>query len=79
MPIMYALLGIALLFLLIKFLKWPIQILINGLIGVVLLYVFNLIGANFGFVIPINWITALVSGFLGIPGVILLMIFFMFL
>ena len=79
MEIFYALIGLVLLFILIKFLKWPIQLLINGVIGVILLYITNLIGSNFGFTVPINWITALVSGFLGIPGVILLIIFYMFL
>lgn len=47
----------------------------NGIVGGIMLWVVNLIGANFGFTIGINVISALVAGFLGIPGVILLIVF----
>ncbi|CDH92336.1 Inhibitor of pro-sigmaK processing BofA [Clostridium botulinum B str. Eklund 17B (NRP)] len=63
----------------IKLLKWPLKILINGVLGVVILYVVNLVGANFNFGLAINPITALIAGFLGIPGVILLAILQVFL
>ena len=46
--LLYGLVGIVALFLCIKLLKWPIKILINGIIGVVLLYVVNIITANLG-------------------------------
>ena len=36
--IVYALVGLALLFLIIKLLKWPLKILINGILGIILLY-----------------------------------------
>ena len=35
----YALIGLALLFLIIKLLKWPLKILINGILGIILLYI----------------------------------------
>jgi len=76
--IIYALFGLALLFLIIKLLKWPIKILINGIIGIILLYVANYIGEYLNFYITINTITALIAGFLGIPGVIFLVIFQLF-
>lgn len=76
--IIYALFGLALLFLIIKLLKWPIKILINGIIGIILLYVANYIGEYLDFYITINPITALIVGFLGIPGVIFLVIFQLF-
>lgn len=76
--VIYALVGLALLYLIIKLLKWPIKLLINGIIGIVLLYVANFIGEYLNFYITINPITALIAGFLGIPGVILLVIFQMF-
>ena len=44
----------------------------------VLLYVANFIGEYLNFYITINPITALIAGFLGIPGVIFLVIFQMF-
>ena len=77
--ILYGLIGLVLLYLLIKFLKWPLKILINVVIGIVLLYLTNIVGSYFGFSIGINAITALIAGFLGVPGVIFLVIFQMFL
>ncbi|WP_066195115.1 MULTISPECIES: pro-sigmaK processing inhibitor BofA family protein [Gracilibacillus] len=38
-------------------------------IGVVFLFVCNLIGASFGLYVPINLFTAGIAGVLGIPGV----------
>lgn len=54
--------------------KILIKLLINGLIGGVLLFVFNLIGGIFGLFILINPLNAIIVGFLGVPGVILLLI-----
>ena len=47
--VIYALVGLALLYLIIKLLKWPIKLLINGIIGIVLLYVANFIGEYLNF------------------------------
>ena len=55
--------------------KFIIKLVINGVLGVILLLIVNLIGASFSFHIGINAITALISGFFGIPGVIFLIIF----
>jgi len=63
-------------FIILKILAWPIKkivkILINIAIGAVLLFVINYIGGYFNFMIPINWVSALVVGILGIPGVVIL-------
>lgn len=77
--LIYGLAGIVILFLLIKLLKWPMKIILNGVIGVVILYIVNLIGTSFNFSLAINPITALITGFLGIPGVIVLIIIRLFL
>jgi len=45
------------------------QGIIKILIGALLLFFLNAFGSNFGIHVPINLITAIVSGFLGIPGV----------
>lgn len=45
------------------------QSIIKILIGALLLFFLNAFGSNFGIHVPINLITATVSGFLGIPGV----------
>ena len=73
--IVYALVGLALLFLIIKLLKWPLKILINGILGIILLYIANIVGSYIGFVLPINAISALIAGFLGLPGIIFLVLF----
>ena len=73
--IVYALVGLALLFLIIKLLKWPLKILINGILGIILLYIANIVGSYIGFVLPINAISALIAGFLGIPGIIFIVLF----
>ena len=84
--LIYALIGIVVLFFVIKLLKWPIKIVINGIIGVVILYVANFIIANLGLVgintnfsLAINPITALIAGFFGVPGVIVLSVIGLFL
>ena len=73
--IVYALVGLALLFLIIKLLKWPLKILINGILWIILLYIANIVGSYIGFVLPVNAISALIAGFLGIPGIIFLVLF----
>lgn len=54
--------------------KLIIKLVINALIGGIILYVINLIGAQFGFTLDITWITSLIVGLLGIPGVIIVVI-----
>lgn len=76
--ILYGIAAIIVLFIILKIFKWPLKILLNGIFGVVLLYIVNLVGANFGFSIGINVVTALIAGILGIPGVAALIIFKLF-
>lgn len=84
--LIYGLIGIIVLFLVVKLLKWPIKIIINGIVGVILLYVANfiianlsLVGINVNFSLAINPITALIAGFFGVPGVIVLIMIGLFL
>ncbi len=51
-------------------LLWKIAI--NSLSGFVCLWLLNAIAGFTGLVFPINFITCLVVGFLGIPGIIVL-------
>lgn len=51
------------------------KLIYNGIVGGIMLWIVNFVGAYFGFSIGINIISALVAGFLGIPGVILLIVF----
>jgi inhibitor of the pro-sigma K processing machinery len=54
--------------------KLIVRLVINGIIGAAALIVFNVFGSYIGVTIGVNPVTALIAGFLGIPGV-LLMIF----
>lgn len=72
------LIGVGVLFIVLKLLALPmkliIKLVINGLVGGLIIFLVNLIGANFGFTIDLNWITALIVGILGVPGVVIVAI-----
>lgn len=75
--IAYAL-GLILLYVVGRILIIPLQLLFkliyNGIIGGIVLIVLNFVGGYVGLHIGVNPITALLVGFLGIPGVILLLV-----
>ncbi|MGE5507871.1 MAG: pro-sigmaK processing inhibitor BofA family protein [Chitinophagales bacterium] len=54
-------------------LKFIVRLLFNAAVGGILLWLVNLLGRHFGVTVPINPITALVAGFLGVPGVVLVL------
>ncbi|KNF07510.1 pro-sigmaK processing inhibitor BofA [Gottschalkia purinilytica] len=70
--------GLVLLYLIGWLLVIPIKIIfkliVNGIIGGIILFVINIVGSVVGISLGINPVTALVTGFLGVPGVILLLI-----
>lgn len=74
--------GIFLIFLIGRLFLMPIKLVFrliyNAIIGGIMLWVVNFIGGHFGFTIAINPLTALIAGFLGLPGVILLILFKIF-
>lgn len=74
--------GIILLYFVGRMFLLPIKLIFrlvyNALIGGAMLWVVNFVGANIGFTIAINPVTALIAGFLGIPGVVLLILFKIF-
>lgn len=55
-------------------LKMIVKLIFNSILGALLLYVINFIGATFGFHIGLNVLTAIFVGVLGVPGAVLLMI-----
>ncbi|MBQ6692823.1 MAG: pro-sigmaK processing inhibitor BofA family protein [Clostridia bacterium] len=75
--------GLLILWILCKILSFPVKVIgkliVNALVGAVVLFLFNLIGGFFGLSIPINALSAIITGILGVPGVILLLIFQMIL
>ena len=70
-PVLIAVLVFKLLFSQVK-LIW--KIVVNSLSGFVCLWLLNLISGFTGIVFEINFVTALLVGFLGIPGIILLVL-----
>lgn len=71
--------GIVILYFIVKIIKLPLKLIIklltNGLTGLIMLSIVNFIGDSFGITVNINAFTSLIAGFLGIPGVIALVIF----
>ena len=54
--------------------KIILKLIINGIIGGITLLLVNFIGGFIGLTIGINPVTAVIAGFLGLPGVVLLII-----
>ena len=57
-----------------KPIKWILKLLLNALLGLIILAVVNYLGSFVGITVTVGWISALVAGILGIPGVILLVL-----
>ena len=76
-------LGILVIFIFGKIFAWPIKGILkligNSIIGGIIIFILNIIGANFNFHIGLNIGTSLIVGILGIPGAILLVILTLFL
>jgi len=54
--------------------KKVLKIAINSLLGGLVIYIINLIGAGFNFHIGLNFLTSILIGILGLPGAICLII-----
>lgn len=77
--VLAVLLLLVILFFVIQMFMKPIKILwkllFNSVLGLILLVVVNYIGHYFSFTLPYNIITVLIAGFLGIPGILMLVCF----
>ncbi|HEX3011133.1 MAG TPA: pro-sigmaK processing inhibitor BofA family protein [Syntrophomonadaceae bacterium] len=77
--VMAALFFLVVLYILAQVIVKPIKLLwkllLNSAVGLVLLMLTNYIGAYFAFAVPINLITVLITGFLGVPGILLVICF----
>lgn len=67
-----ALLGVILLRLVMLPMKWGLRLALHGGSGFLCLWLLNTVSGFTGILLPINAVTVLVSGFLGLPGVSLL-------
>lgn len=54
--------------------KWMLKLLINGFLGGLILAAVNFAGGFAGITVIINPLSALISGLLGVPGVILVIV-----
>ena len=70
---------IVLIFIVGKIFLWPLKMVLklvaSSLIGGLAILLINAVGVEFGLFIPLNIISAVVVGTLGIPGAVLLFIF----
>lgn len=75
--------AIVIFFIVLKLLALPFKIIIklvlNGIIGGLIIFGINFIGANFGFMLPLEWWSAILVGILGIPGAIIILLIQLFL
>ena len=62
----------------IKILSAPIRFIfkmaLNALLGFVVLFIFNFFGDFIGLNIPVTLVSALITGFFGVPGVLFLVL-----
>lgn len=70
------LVGIVIIFALVKLISLPFWILKNSIIGAIMLYIVNFIGI---FTIKITFVHCLIVGIFGVPGIIGLLIYLNFL
>ena len=68
--------GIVIIFALIKIISLPFWLLKNSIVGAIMLYIFNFIGF---FTIKITFIHCLIAGIFGVPGIIGLVAYLKFL
>lgn len=55
-------------------LKWALKLLLNAILGFIILFVVNYLGGFIGLKITVGWLSAIVAGVLGLPGVALLLL-----
>ena len=55
-------------------LKIILKLILSSVIGAILIVVINIAGAGFGIAVPVNVITAVTVGVLGIPGAVMLVV-----
>lgn len=76
--ILFMILGLLLLVLIGRLLLIPMRVVFkllgNGILGYITLIFFNLIGGIFGLTIQVTPLNSLISGFFGVPGVLVILI-----
>ena len=62
--------GVLILLVVVKLLSLPFKLVWNGIIGAAALWLVNLVGAAVGFSLKITVVKALIAGVFGVPGLI---------
>ena len=62
--------GVLILLVVVKLLSLPFKLVWNGIIGAAALWLVNLVGAAVGFGLKITVVKALIAGVFGVPGLI---------
>ena len=57
-------------------LKWILRCLISSFLGGLVIVLINTVFSSWGIFVPLNTITAVITGILGVPGLIMLLVFF---
>ena len=52
--------------------RWGVKILLNSACGFLCLFLLNTISGFTGVYFPINYVTVIIAGFLGLPGIVAL-------
>jgi inhibitor of the pro-sigma K processing machinery len=76
--IVYIIIAVILIYFLAKLIRLPFELIYNGVIGLVALWLINFISLHLGIpelYLEINIISALVAGVFGVPGLVLLYIY----
>lgn len=76
--VFYYIIGLALLYIvgiiLVIPMKYILRLIGNGIIGGLTLFAFNFVGKYFALGLVVNPLNAIIVGFLGVPGLVLLLI-----
>ncbi|MBR6352405.1 MAG: pro-sigmaK processing inhibitor BofA family protein [Firmicutes bacterium] len=59
--------------------RWIFKLALNAGLGFVVLFIFNFFGEFIGISVPITLVSALITGFFGVPGVVFLVLLQVFL
>lgn len=54
--------------------RWGLKLLVNTVLGLVLLFLFNLLGRHIGVTLGVNLVNGLIMGALGPAGLVLLLV-----
>lgn len=76
--ILFIIVAVILLFLLVKLISAPVRLAVklglHALMGFVALFLFNFFGSTVGLTLELSWLNAIVTGLLGVPGVVVLLL-----